>query len=275
MPDLHDTTSPAAGRSPAAAIPLDARYGSISPAGSDTATPLNLAKRLRLIERYAVVRGRRVLDCGCGAGDYVRAFLHLGADAWGIEFSQQKLLSTSRAGLAWRLSAGDLHDLAFADATMDVALMNEVLEHVPDERRALREVHRVLRPGGSLLIFSPNRRYPFETHGASFRRSGRRIPHYAPFIPYIPLALARTAIDFWARNYWPRDLRRLVAESGFTISHTDYVWQTFEGISGHQPAWMTRIRRLLQAIAGTLEQVPLVRTLGVSQVIVARKGGTA
>jgi ubiquinone/menaquinone biosynthesis C-methylase UbiE len=173
--------------------------------------------------------------------------------------------------VAGRLSVGDLHNIALRAATVDVALMNEVLEHVPDDRRALREVHRVLKPGGALLIFSPNRRYPFETHGSFVKGSQRRIPHYVPLIPYVPLPLATTVLDFWARNYWPGELRRLVRDAGFQITHTDYVWQTFEGISNHQPALIARTKGMLRVISRSLERMPLVRTLGVSQVVVARK----
>jgi ubiquinone/menaquinone biosynthesis C-methylase UbiE len=166
---------------------------------------------------------------------------------------------------------GDLHHIALRNGSVDVALLNEVLEHVPDDRLALREVHRVLRPGGVLLIFSPNRRYPFETHGAFVKGSTRRIPHYVPLIPYIPLPVARQVMDFWARNYWPGELRRLVHDAGFDITHTDYVWQTFEGISNHQPAVIARTKGLLRILSQTCERLPVLRTLGVSQVIVARK----
>jgi ubiquinone/menaquinone biosynthesis C-methylase UbiE len=247
-------------------------YPNIAPAGGDTATPLNLAKRIAVIERYAAIRGRRVLDCGCGAGDYVLALCRLGADAWGVEFSRDKL-ARAPVGVLGRVSVGDLHHIAFQDATVDVALLNEVLEHVPDDQRALGEVHRVLKPGGVLLIFSPNRRYPLETHGAFLKGSTRRVPHYLPLIPYVPLPLATTVVDFWARTHWPGQLRRLVRGAGFRISHTDYVWQTFEGISNHQPLLIARTKGLLRAISDWLERVPFLRTFGVSQVIVARKPG--
>jgi ubiquinone/menaquinone biosynthesis C-methylase UbiE len=267
---MHEVKSTSFSVSSDVSAPPGLPYGNIVPAGGDTATPLNLEKRLRVIERYSVIRGKRVLDCGCGAGDYVRALQRLGGDAWGIEFSRDKLATAPRE-VSGRLSVGDLHHIAIRDGAIDVALMNEVLEHVPDDGQALREVHRVLKPGGTLLIFSPNRRYPFETHGAHFKRSGRRIPHYVPLIPYVPLPLATIIMDFWARNYWPTELRRLVRSTGFTIAHTDYVWQTFEGISNHQPAFIAQTRGLLRTISSSLERVPLLRTLGVSQVIVARR----
>jgi len=247
-----------------------AAYADIKPAGGDTATPLNLSKRLRAIEQYAAIDGKQILDCGCGAGEYVQAFLDRGAEAWGIEFSKEKVAS-SRVDLGGRLAVGDLAALAVRDNTIDVALLNEVLEHVPDEQRVLREVYRVLRPGGTLVLFSPNRRYPFETHGSTLKKSGRRVPHFVPLIPYIPLGLATTFLDFWARNYWPGELRRMVTHAGFTVSRTDFVWQTFEGISSHQPRLITRLSPLLRIASNAFERVPILRSLGVSQVVVARK----
>jgi ubiquinone/menaquinone biosynthesis C-methylase UbiE len=249
---------------------VKAAYADIKPAGGDTATPLNLSKRLRAIEQYSAIDGKQILDCGCGAGEYVQAFRSLGAEAWGIEFSKEKVAS-SRADLGGRLAVGDLAAIAVRDSTIDVALLNEVLEHVPDERRVLREVHRVLRPGGTLVLFSPNRRYPFETHGSTLKRSGRRVPHYVPLIPYIPLGLATTFLDFWARNYWPGELRRMVTDAGFIVARTDFVWQTFEGISSHQPRLITRLSPMLRIASNTLERIPILRSLGVSQVVVARK----
>jgi ubiquinone/menaquinone biosynthesis C-methylase UbiE len=245
-------------------------YGRIVAAGGDTAAPINLEKRLRMVERHVRVRGRRVLDCGCGAGEYVLALLARGADAWGIEFLPEKLART-RTALSGRVSVGDLCAMAVGDSTIDVALLNEVLEHVPDDAAALGEVHRVLKPGGTLVLFSPNRRYPFETHGAVLRGSGRRVPHYVPLIPYVPLVLSSAVLEFWARNYWPGELRRLVTESGFTVAHTDYVWQTFEGISGRAPHLISAFSDALRSASSALEKLPLVRSMGVSQVIVARK----
>jgi ubiquinone/menaquinone biosynthesis C-methylase UbiE len=245
-------------------------YAQIRPAGGDTATSLNLEKRLRVITRHAPLDQGQVLDCGCGAGEYVRALRRRGAGVWGIEFSLEKL-KTSRRDVAGRLTQGDLGSMAIRDSTIDTVLLNEVLEHVPDDRQVLGEVYRVLRPGGTLVMFSPNRRYPFETHGVSLKRSGRRVPHYVPFVPYLPLGIASRVLEFWARNYWPGELRRLVLDAGFTVAPADYVWQTFEGISSNQPKLVGHLAPVLRVLANVLERVPFVRSFGASQVIVARK----
>jgi SAM-dependent methyltransferase len=246
----------------------------IEPAGGDTGTPLNLRKRLAWIERFASpLAKRRVLDCGCGAGEYVRELLARGADAWGVEFDEAKLAAgaASDPELAARLSAGDLESLAFPDRSFDLALLNEVLEHVPDDGAALAEVARVLRPGGRLIVLSPTRLYPFETHGVFWRGSGQRVPHTVPGIPWIPLALGTRIFDYWARNYWPWELRALVQRAGLRVIATGGLWQTFENISGHQPRWLALAAPLLRALCGLCERIPGLRAFGVSQLVVAEK----
>jgi 2-polyprenyl-3-methyl-5-hydroxy-6-metoxy-1,4-benzoquinol methylase len=241
----------------------------ITPAGSDTATPLNLAKRLAAIERFAApLAGKRVIDCGCGGGEYVRVLAAAGADCVGFEYQGEKLAKAARPGV--KLAVADIERLPVGSERFDVALVNEVLEHVPDEDQALREVFRVLRPGGLLLLFSPNRLYPFETHGV-FTHDGRRVSHAWPGIPYLPLAVGRHFFRYWARNYWPWQLRRMLAAAGFETVDAAYVWQTFENISGRQPGWMAPLRGVLRGVAGACERTPGLKSFGVSQLLVAQK----
>ncbi|MGH0028795.1 MAG: class I SAM-dependent methyltransferase [Myxococcota bacterium] len=243
----------------------------VVPEGGDTSTPLNLGNRLRLIEGlWPPLAGLRVLDAGCGGGDYVRALLERGADAHGIEYEAAKL-ATLPGALASRVRQGDLEHTGFEDAAFDAVLLNEVLEHVPDDAAGLRELHRVLRPGGALLVFSPNRLHPFETHGVFARRSGRRIPHTTPFVPWVPLAVGKRFFRYWARNYWPGELRRLVRDAGFRIERRGFLWPTFENISGRQPAWMGPLRPLLRGASAIAERAPGLRGLGASQWILATR----
>jgi len=252
----------------------------IEPAGGDTATPLNLQKRVREIERQVgPVKGLRVLDCGCGAGDYVRALSGLGADSWGIEYSEEKL-EAARRSESWdttradQIQQGDLEKLPFESDSFDIALLNEVLEHVPDDRQCLAEIARTLKPGGALVVFSPNRMFPFETHGVAMRSSGRKVSPAVPFIPWIPLRMGQRCFAYWARNYWPWELRRLLGDAGFEILGRGYLWQTFENISGRQPRWMSLCRPLLRRTAEGLEGTPLLRAFGASQLLIARIGRT-
>jgi SAM-dependent methyltransferase len=244
------------------------------PLGGDTATPHNLHKRIELLTQLLPpLPGLRILDAGCGGGEYVRALARLGADAHGLELGDEKLATARRlpAELAARIREGDIERAPFESQSFDVLLANEMLEHVPDDAAALREMWRLLRPGGRLVLLSPNRLHPFETHGVFALASGRRISHAVPGVPWIPLPLGRRVLRYWARNYWPWELRRLVREAGFRTLRTGYLWQTFENISGRQPGFVAALRPLLRGASAILERAPVARVLGASQWLLAVK----
>ena len=191
---------------------------------------------------------------------------------WGSRSTRLKV--ATYAGPAGRVIRGDLQALPIAEHQFDVALLNEVLEHVPDDRAVLSEMFRVLKPGGTLMIFSPSRRYPLETHGLLWRGTGRVIPPWWTLgVPYLPVWLGQRWFDYPARNYWPSELRRLVTSVGFTVTRTTYLWQTFENITRRQPGWVRRGQPLLRWVSGWLGKTPGIRTLGVSQVLGATKPG--
>jgi SAM-dependent methyltransferase len=245
-------------------------YQAIVPGGASTGAALNLQRRLALVDGRIGLRNKHVADLGCGQGDYVRGLLAFTPDVVGVEYSESavELYRSAHPG-DQRVELGDIQRLRFADESFDVVLLNEVLEHVPDDRLALREARRVLRPDGHLVIFSPNRLHPFETHGADTLK-GKSIPVYAPFLPYVPLSLGRRFVKYRARNYWPSDLRRLLRAEGFDVQHHTFVWQTFENISGAMPSGMSRVAPALRAVSMRLERTPALRRFGVSQLLVAR-----
>lgn len=245
----------------------------ISVGGSDTAKPLNLAKRVKLISQFVDLPHSRILDGGCGAGEYVEALGQAGADSFGVEFVTEKVSEWQRRNPSDdRVAEGDLQRLQFEDKTFDAVLLNEVLEHVPDDRAALGEVCRVLKSGGTLVVFSPNRFHPFETHGVYSKKTGAHRGVARTFmLPWIPMAVGSKFVRYWSRNYWPVELSRMVRDAGLEISHHAYVWQTFENISGDRPGWVGKIAPVARAVAEFAERVPLIRRLGVSQLIVAHK----
>lgn len=248
-------------------------YDSIVAAGGDTAAPLSLEKRLRILAPY-LKQGTRFLDCGCGCGNYVKIIRHrFNVDATGVEYLEEKVARARQdTSIARWIIQGDLANLHYPANHFDAALLNEVIEHVPDEKRSLREIARVLKPGGILVVFAPNRLYPFETHGVHSKKGKKALPVYIPGIPYVPVAIGRRFWDYWARNYWPWELSSLAGQCGFEIVRRTAIWQTFENISNEQPAMIRHLRPLLRGLANILEKTPIVRHLGVSQVLVLRKG---
>ena len=252
---------------------MGSAYENIHIGGGDTGQPLALARRLQYIRSYIQPGGARFLDCGCGKGDYVFELLNqFGLDAYGIEFDAQKVQrGKQHSAQAHRIAQGDIQAIESESNQWDYVMVNEVLEHVPDEHLALQEIYRILKPGGILFVFSPNRWFPFETHGVFLKRSGRRVPHWFPFIPYIPLNVGQRFLRYPARNYWQTELRRLLSSVGFVILKTGFLWQTFEDISGRQPAGIRLAKPVLRKVADLCASVPFIRRFGVSQSLVCRK----
>jgi SAM-dependent methyltransferase len=95
----------------------------------------------------------RSLDAGCGAGALLRELAARG-EALGIDLAAPALAITARRGLQ-RLVQADASDLPFREGAFDAVMLCDVLEHVEDDRRALAEAARVLRPGGAVVITLP------------------------------------------------------------------------------------------------------------------------
>ncbi len=248
-------------------------YEAIPIAGGDTDTPLSMQKRLAVIARYLPSGpGARVLDCGCGSGGYVRLLRReLGVEALGMEYLAEKVAEAKRhPDVAPYVTQGDIQQMPYTTASFDAVLLNEVIEHVPDETRSLGEIHRLLKPGGRLIVFAPNRRYPFETHGVYLRGRDTKVPPWIPLIPYVPLPLGKLVFRYWARNYWPYQLRALLRRAGFTILDRAFFWQTFENISGRQPRWIARCKAPLRALCRWGEK-SFFKGFGISQILVCQK----
>lgn len=107
---------------------------------------------LREVEQQ-VGRGR-LLEIGAGSGGFVQAALGRGWRVDATEVSESGLAHLRRT--AARVFAGDLCDARFDPGSFDVVVSLEVLEHLPEPRPHLAEVARVLRPGGLLLLTTPN-----------------------------------------------------------------------------------------------------------------------
>jgi SAM-dependent methyltransferase len=118
-----------------------------------------------LDRRYGPLRGQVVADLGCGAGFYTRAFRRAGATVLPVDHSEDEL------NLAGEPPEGaivaDAGALPFDDASVDGAFASNLLEHTPNAPDVIREIERVLRPGGWGYISWTNWYSPWGGHDMS------------------------------------------------------------------------------------------------------------
>lgn len=133
-----------------------------------------LRERLLLDLLLSANPGPRVLNAGAGQGTFSKRLEERGFDVTSVDDSEAAV-EVLRRRLAGEVRRADVASLPFADESFDAAVLGEVLEHVPDDAAALREVARVLRPGGVVAISVPagERLGPSDRWAGHFRRYNR------------------------------------------------------------------------------------------------------
>ncbi|HSO75755.1 MAG TPA: methyltransferase domain-containing protein [Blastocatellia bacterium] len=104
-------------------------------------------------ERFA---GKRVLEVGCGTGTDLVQFARAGARVTGLDLTPRSIeiarLRFEVYELAGQFAIGDCEHLSFPDSSFDAVYSFGVLHHTPDTSRAIREIYRVLHPGGTAIV---------------------------------------------------------------------------------------------------------------------------
>ncbi|MBI5449494.1 class I SAM-dependent methyltransferase [Candidatus Gottesmanbacteria bacterium] len=125
------------------------------------------ARRARFILKHlAPGKNAKILDIGCGRGFYERAIacVYPSAQVTGID-TNVKYLRVARSGMYGKSKISFLRasglQLPFANSLFDRIICSEVLEHVVDDDKLVKEMFRVLKPGGLVLISVPHTHYPF------------------------------------------------------------------------------------------------------------------
>jgi SAM-dependent methyltransferase len=215
-------------------------------------------RRFALVLRQAEPTGRRVLDVGCGVGMYTAAFLRVTPHVFGVEVEWER--ARQARGRSAGVVQGVGERLPFPAASFDLAFSHEVLEHVADDRAAAAEMVRVTRPGGRLVIFVPNRLYPFETHGIYWR--GRYRFGNFPLVNWLPDGLRRRLAPH-VRAYTARGLRALFAGLPVRVVHYTCLFAGYDKIAARFPF----LARLLRGLTYALERTPL-RAFGLSHFLI-------
>lgn len=198
----------------------------------------------RWIARHLpVVHAERIVDLGCGNGGL---FPFIGERrVVGLDSAMGGLCRTAGDHPSVRLACGSAMQLPLADGCVDALTAQHVIEHLPDADAALREWRRVLRPGGVVVLVTPNaafcdpRVFDDPTHVCTYRRTG---------------------------------LCRLLTRAGFLIDDVITLalpwFRRYAAIPG---GW--RLRRAVLQNAAWLGRLPFLRNAGQSLCCVARKAG--
>src|SRR5260370_41435035 len=129
---------------------------------------------------FAGARGLRVLEIGCGLGTDATQFAKAGADFLGVDLTEAAIELARRrfelSDLKGDFCVADAENLDFAAESFDLVYSHGVLHHTPDPERAVREIHRVLKPGGRGIVMLYHRdSYNYRVGIRVFRRAGARL----------------------------------------------------------------------------------------------------
>jgi SAM-dependent methyltransferase len=148
-----------------------------------------------LIDRVRPAGAPRTLDVGCGTGVMLANLRDGGIDAAGCDYSAQALSFCRRRGLE-RLVRADATRLPLAADSFDLVLALDVVEHLDDDVACVREMARVCRPGGHVLVH----------------------------VPAFPLLWnAKDVLNHHRRRYRRAAMQRLIESSGLIVEHVRYV----------------------------------------------------
>jgi hypothetical protein len=128
----------------------------------------------------------------------------------------------------------------------------------------MREVSRVLAPGGFAVIYAPNRLYPFETHGIYLGK--RYVFGNIPLVNWLPRPLRNKLVPH-ARVYTAGEIERVAVQSGLAMVDHTYVYPGFDNIAARVPF----LAKFLRASCYRAEESTFFRRFGLSHLLVLRR----
>lgn len=228
-------------------------------------------RRLDIITKLVDFNGKKILDLGCGEGVWLNAFTRFTdrTNVFGSEYDKEQV-DMLKASPEAPVPAENIVNcpgeaLAFQDNTFDIVFMNEVLEHVQDDVKTLSESIRVLKPGGKLVFFTPNRGWPFEQHGMFL--NGKYYWGNIPLLPWMPKFIYRKFAPH-VRVYSNGELKRKIFEANpnAKIVYHSHIFPGFDGAVRR----LGFLGKLIQKFFFALEKTPL-HWFGISHLIVVEK----
>ncbi|MEZ4667173.1 MAG: methyltransferase domain-containing protein [Anaerolineae bacterium] len=219
-------------------------------------------RRLQMIAKWAKLENASVLIDGCGVGTYAAQIRNrFTADVEAFDIEVERVLEAQIETPHAIIAAAEW--LPYPDNHFDTILSHEVLEHVQDDRKAVQEMVRVLKPHGRIIIFAPNRWYPFETHGHYWRDEY----HFGntPLINYLPDSW-RNYLAPHVRVYTERGIRQLFEGCAVSLVLHQRVYGGYDNIIARLGTPGRILRDILYRFEGTPFDV-----FGLSHLLVMEK----
>jgi 2-polyprenyl-3-methyl-5-hydroxy-6-metoxy-1,4-benzoquinol methylase len=199
----------------------DANYflGSENEAGRKAVSELKQATAnlyLSEIRRYHGFEKGQLLEVGCGDGDFL---VSAEADGWqvtGVEFSPDASKIAQQRLKKGKVSCGELQQAGLASGRFDLCVVSDVIEHVRSPLDFLQEIHRVLKPGGTLFIATPS----IDSWSARFLRQ-KWMEFKAEHLTYFDRQTIQTAL-------FKSGFRGIIVQPGWKILNFDYIKKHFE-----------------------------------------------
>ena len=168
---------------------------------------------------------KTVLEVGCGYGMHILSLAQVAQMAIGIDIERDRLREAREDAVNLNASSkyveANAECLPFRDSCCDVVMIIEALEHIQNPENALKEVKRVLKSQGYLVVSVPNRRYPLEMHGMRIGKTVFTGFHGSvPFFSWAPRFIRNTFET--ARIYTKKEITEIIEESGFVVCHVQY-----------------------------------------------------
>lgn len=273
-------------------LSTDTKFAHLGKPG--TAFSKGFQRRLNLILEQVDLKDKVILDQGCGEGVWMYEFAKFTdpKNVYGFDVDPESIKKFELQITNYEGNTKDqipkenikicyAESLDFSDNFFDIVFSNEVLEHVVDDKKAVEEVYRVLKPGGIFIVFTPNSGWPFETHGMFLKSK-----YYwgnIPLLPWLPKIIQKKFAPH-VRNYTNGEIRKLFgykqratsyekrnnnseleAESWKLIYHS-HIFPGFDGAVRR----FGLLGKLLQKIFFSLEKTPL-NWFGISHFVIVRK----
>lgn len=204
-------------------------------------------RRLHMIAQWTRLQDARVLIAGVGVGTYAAQIRHrYTTDVEAFDIEAERVLEARVETPHSLIAAAEA--LPYSDNLFDTILSHEVLEHVQDDRKSIQEMVRVLKPGGRVIIFVPNRWYPFETHGHYWKG----VYHFGntPLINYLP-DVFRNRLAPHVRAYTAHGLRGLFDGCPVKLVSHQRIYGGYDNIIARLGTTGKVIRDTLYRIEGT------------------------